>query len=464
MSVFHRFVSAKANGPDATKVRPLDWNDPHDIIQILTNKSGVTVDAGTVVVQDIATAEAAKTTTTQGEQKLVFVAKATILNNATGNFYTRDVVDSIKVQNAVAIGQWLRTSVTAGRAEGIPIRTGTAYGQQGLPAGAFGIALTAFAGPGAGTVKAMLFGFTVAPIGYLGPNVNAAATLIVDASATVVKVTGQTPISTISGRFPGQVLTLLFTEPGFISTSGGNILLANRSNANVDALFPAGSSITLVCTGDVGASTHQELCRSVPSHHGRYVIREQFTSWAVHSTSLGQGNHLWQGNVGLVVTYAGAGRVTVTGPETAVLSDNNTGGGNKIFNTSSAAVLQCRQNQLGSTPGNRRFGFGSSATMGAYHTGEPTDGVYFRHALNGNIIAVCRSAGVETTVDTAIAAATPTEHDFAIAFDSGNARFYIDGVLKATITTNIPSVDMTIFFGCSAGTMQLTYISAEGNK
>ena len=462
--VKHKYVSAKADGPDASKVRPSNWNDTHDVTVEMTNKSGVSIDAGTVVVHDPTTVEGVKTTVVQGEQKRVFVAKGTVADNVSGAFYSGDVVDVVKVQNAVSVGQWLRTSITAGRAEGIPIRTGSAYSSQGMPAGAFGIALTAFAGPGAGTVKALLFSHTVAPLGYLGPSVPAAATLIVDASATIVPVTGQTPINTISGRYPGQPLILLFTEPGFVSTSSGAIVLNGTTGDSVDSLFPAGSLLALVHIGDAGTNTHQEVYRSPVSRAGRVVVDENFSHWAISGAFL-IGGARWQGEVAPAVTFiAPGGRVTLTGPEAMVLANNGGATGSLVFKHNKNPTFQCGQCQLGSTAGNRRFGFGADTAQANYRSGEPDDGVYFRHSLDGNYIAVCRASNVESVVDTAIAAATPTDHDFAIVFETASAKFYIDGVLKATITSNIPTADLTVFWSCSAGTQQFTYIHAEGKK
>lgn len=55
-----------------------------------------------------------------------------------------------------------------------------------------------------------------------------------------------------------------------------------------------------------------------------------------------------------------------------------------------------------------------------------------------NWLAVCRAGGVETVVDTGIAVAnTPTKFKIDVTQDGAEVKFYIDDVLKATITTNI---------------------------
>lgn len=72
----------------------------------------------------------------------------------------------------------------------------------------------------------------------------------------------------------------------------------------------------------------------------------------------------------------------------------------------------------------------------------PNDGIYFRYADNvnsGKWEAVCRFGATETAVDTGITADT-SWHTFAFVVNATGTSvgFYIDDVLVATITTNIP--------------------------
>lgn len=87
-------------------------------------------------------------------------------------------------------------------------------------------------------------------------------------------------------------------------------------------------------------------------------------------------------------------------------------------------------------------GFGDSATA------EPTDGVYFHYthsANSGNITCVSRSNGTDTgtRTDSGVALAADTWYKLRVVVgDVGGtltARFYINGSLVATHTTNIPS-------------------------
>jgi hypothetical protein len=93
----------------------------------------------------------------------------------------------------------------------------------------------------------------------------------------------------------------------------------------------------------------------------------------------------------------------------------------------------------------KRIGFGS-AVLNA----DPSNGIFIKWANGlsaGNYVGVCRSGGVESTADLAIAHALATYVKLRIIVTSGSVGFYIDDVLKGTITTNIPSALM----GVSAG-------------
>lgn len=86
--------------------------------------------------------------------------------------------------------------------------------------------------------------------------------------------------------------------------------------------------------------------------------------------------------------------------------------------------------------------------MGFVATGAtlvPADGVYFRCAGAANWFAVCRAGGVETPVDTG-QAQDDTWREFKIRQTSTDVvEFLIDGVVVATIQTNIPSdVDLDL--------------------
>lgn len=72
----------------------------------------------------------------------------------------------------------------------------------------------------------------------------------------------------------------------------------------------------------------------------------------------------------------------------------------------------------------------------------PTNGIYFfaDGTISPNWLARCSNSGVPTSINTGIPVDT-TEHRFKISVNAAgtSATFYIDGVLVATIATNLPA-------------------------
>lgn len=117
----------------------------------LSNTSGASRSAGDVVAQDTATANSFTTTTTQGDMRAVFVVVDSSIASTAAGYVAGYGIATVNVQGNVALGRYLRTSTTAGRAEDAGAD---------VVAGVFGRALTAFTGS-SGTVTALLFGVTL---------------------------------------------------------------------------------------------------------------------------------------------------------------------------------------------------------------------------------------------------------------------------------------------------------------
>lgn len=129
---------------------------------LLTNKSGGSVTTGDVLVQDTSTNLGFTTSTTDKDQRPVFVVPAaisgdnvsatkTIANNEAGWVYKNGAyVPSLAVSAAVSRGEYLKVGTTAKKLTG----TGKIAGTNDRPAEAVAIALEAAAG--AGTVAALL--------------------------------------------------------------------------------------------------------------------------------------------------------------------------------------------------------------------------------------------------------------------------------------------------------------------
>ncbi len=131
---------------------------------------------------------------------------------------------------------------------------------------------------------------------------------------------------------------------------------------------------------------------------------------------------------------------------------------NQFQVTSNGGYARCNSQQSVSTqllPA-CTFGFAHVSTttctvrmgmMDGVASADPNNGIFFRAVNNGNWFAVCRQnagGGPETATDTGIAAST-TAKEFRISVDAvGSVTFYIDDVLKATITTNIPATTVLL--------------------
>jgi hypothetical protein len=171
-----------------------------------------------------------------------------------------------------------------------------------------------------------------------------------------------------------------------------------------------------------------------------------------HFMSIGDGltvvtSSLSGAGAAVTAAAAPAGRVGVVDLATGT----DTGGRIALITGTSAFVLGTGRHRLridaslvdasdGTNTYTARLGYMDS------QTGDPTDGCFFRytHSVNdGEWQAVTRANGVETAsaADTGVVLAAGTFRSFEIEVnaDATSVAFYIDGVLVATNTANIPS-------------------------
>jgi hypothetical protein len=122
----------------------------------LQNAEASQVDAGTVCYLYSSGDKQIKKTTAQYYTGQILVAQDNAAASAWGRFVQNGMV-TILVQGNVTRGNFLRVSATAGRAED----AGSTLGK-----GCMGLALTGYAGGGAGSITALLFGRTYLPPKY----------------------------------------------------------------------------------------------------------------------------------------------------------------------------------------------------------------------------------------------------------------------------------------------------------
>jgi hypothetical protein len=134
----------------------------------LTNKDGTDAPSGAVVVLDDLNDQAFKGTTTQQDGRVIGVTKEAIVGNAQGQVAVGPQLATVLVQGNVARGDFIIASTTKWR--------GKSAGST-KPFAAVAIAVTAYAGGGAGSVVALVavetrFGRSGGR-GYMGGNVTA---------------------------------------------------------------------------------------------------------------------------------------------------------------------------------------------------------------------------------------------------------------------------------------------------
>jgi len=130
---------------DSTSLTGKKWTATSDQGGVtLTNKSGVDVTTGAVVIQYTSTAECFTTTTANADGRVIGVTAENIDDNASGKVLIKGGVGAVLVAGTVAIGNRLCSSTTAMRAH-----------KAGVEEKAFATALTANAS-GNGTVTAIL--------------------------------------------------------------------------------------------------------------------------------------------------------------------------------------------------------------------------------------------------------------------------------------------------------------------
>lgn len=259
----HPFTSAKADGGDATLVRPSNWNAAHNPFLAKTNRSGATVAQYAWVVSDTANDDSFTTTTVASSPRPGFVVQdaAGIANNVSGNVLPAGWDSTVLVQGNVTRGNWLITSTTAGRLAD----SGTAC-TSAPPLGAVGVATSSYGGGGAGSVTAY-FGLTAPSITVTAPF--ATQTVVTGSRAlntTYQNTSGRTRMVTVTVASTGAhgnnvynatALTDSATPP--VTTVAGPILPADETTvtaagtlsfmvlANNYYRITAGGNTSLVC-------------------------------------------------------------------------------------------------------------------------------------------------------------------------------------------------------------------------
>lgn len=249
----HAFPSAKADGADATKVRPSNWNAEHRIGNELTNRTGGQIVSGDVVGVDEGNNESVKLRDTLSSQAPFVVAMETIANLAAGLFAAAGMAWTIQCAGAVTRGNWLVKSATTKAVED----AGLASASTPAPLGALGVALTNSVG--AGTVVCLLGGTGGGGGDSKGADLASASSLDIGQANNYFHVTGITGITGITSRVAGIKIALEFD--GALTLTHNTISLILQGGVNY--LTAAGEVLFFVSEGSGNwrqvAQDHQHL-------------------------------------------------------------------------------------------------------------------------------------------------------------------------------------------------------------
>jgi hypothetical protein len=234
-------------------------------------------------------------------------------------------------------------------------------------------------------------------------------------------------------------------------TINGNVTVRKNTGSNVGTRprlnFIEGSGTTLTVTDD---ATDNEVDITIKAGFDptvSSVFYEEFDSVYIAAPIIYAGN-VWDiintaaitiSSVerGGVIYFVGAG--SGNGPALRPAGSNTS----TPYVSSKNPTVIVREAQYGALANVTRYiGLGSADLTAA-----PADGIYFRHITGGNYIGVCRKASVETTLDTGVAAANGVFHTLKFVVNgTTSVEFFVDGVSKGTITTNIPTA--VLYFNC----------------
>lgn len=226
----HAFTSPKADGGDATLVRPSNWNAEHSIGIQLTNQTGGGLVAGDVVALDPAHDESVILADTQDAVQAYVVAQGTIGIGASGLFTQHGVV-TVNVSAATTRGNYLAKASAAKALYDTGIAAGVSTPP---PIGAVAIATTGSGG--SGTVTAHLLGCTVQPARLKkGADIASAATITVPDGVNYAHVTGTTTITAIAARTAGVLIVLEFDGALQITHNASSLIMQGGQNYTTQA-------------------------------------------------------------------------------------------------------------------------------------------------------------------------------------------------------------------------------------
>ena len=286
----------------------------------------------------------------------------------------------------------------------------------------------------------------VSPLaGHAEADVASATTTDIGASTSdLVRITGTTTITGLGTADAGRVvkvrhagaLTLTHNATSLILPGAANITTAagdtyeavslGSGNWTVRAYQKASGLAVVVAAA---TSSFNDLIFGGELNTSDSAVA--FTRYGLYqSFGLGDGR-----NTDGTFTFAGGGAAN------GLWALREKSGGTYLtpFLASKNPTIEVIAAQFGTGAGTRYFGLMNSAASPG------TDGIYFRHTNGGNIIAVARASGSESTVDTGVAASSTARKCKMVVTGGASIDVQIDGVSKGTLSTNIPSAALGVY-------------------
>lgn len=238
-------------------------------------------------------------------------------------------------------------------------------------------------------------------------------------------------LMTIFGSGVNAPARVSATDPTFLMGANGTDPAKIAINAQGRALLTATT-----------ATAQREAAIAEPNKYAALSYTEHFLG----ITSLVGGMGTTTASGGTITAIPTDGRVGVMRVSPGATASNNgrghlgTGISDNCISTSSLPLLfvaVCAPAvALFTVPISGRINVGFADTDG---TGLPVDGVYFYSNNGGAWQCVARANNIETPIFTSLVPALGDWHTFAIRLTDTLAEFWIDGVLQASISTNVPS-------------------------
>lgn len=236
----HTFASAKADGGDATLVRPSNWNEDHSFGIEFTNRTGGALASGDVVAPSAANDESVILDDTADKNRKYVVALATIADVALGLF-TDVGAWTVKIDaGGMTRGNYLSKSATAKALKD----TGRAAATTPPLPGDIAVALTTVAGAGTGIGLLIQASGSSASTYQKGADIASAASITIPAGVTYAHITGTTTITAIATQTAGYLVALEFDGAVQLTHSAALIM-----QGDVNYVTQAGEILVFVSEG-----------------------------------------------------------------------------------------------------------------------------------------------------------------------------------------------------------------------